>query len=466
MKLDEFVKDNYSMLLRIFNAIKVGIWVTDGEGRVVLINDESARTGGLRREELLGKKMTELLDMGYILYESSVLKALETHTESSLVQELGEGGKLFVTSVPLFEGNKENLIVCTERDITETINLKELLRQQEELAEKYQSELTHLRKHEAAKEGQVIVFSAIMRDLVKRAVRIAEKDTTVMLTGESGTGKEMIANLIYEKSTRFGKPFIKVNCAAIPETLLESEFFGYEKGSFTGASANGKIGYFEMANHGILFLDEIADLPIQMQSKLLRVLEDKVIRRIGGTESISVDVRIISATNKNLKEEIEKGTFREDLYYRLNIVPIHLPPLRERKSEIRGLAEHFVQHFNQLYDCSKILAGDAIKPLLDYNWPGNIRELRNVMERLVVSGQGTIITYFQVYQQLDEYIKESTDIYDTSLGKSLNEIMEQFEKDVILRYLEKEGNISKAAHALRVNKSTISRKVKKYNYKE
>lgn len=466
MKLDEFVKDNYSMLLRIFNAIKVGIWVTDGEGRVVLINDESARTGGLRREELLGKKMTELLTMGYILYESSVLKALETHSESSLVQELGEGGKLFVTSVPLFEGNKENLIVCTERDITETLNLKELLRQQEKLAEKYQSELTHLRKHEVAKEGQIIVFSAIMRNLLKRAVRIAAKDTTVMLTGESGTGKEMIANLIYENSTRFGKPFIKVNCAAIPETLLESEFFGYEKGSFTGARADGKIGYFEMANHGILFLDEIADLPIQMQSKLLRALQEKEIRKIGGTESISVDVRIISATNKNLKEEIEKGTFREDLYYRLNIVPIHLPPLRERKSEICELAEHFVQHFNQLYDCNKTLAGDAIKPLLDYNWPGNIRELRNIMERLVVSGQGPIITYFQVYQQLDEYIKESTDIYDTSLEKSLNEIMEQFEKDIILRYLEKEGNISKAAHALRVNKSTISRKVKKYKYKK
>ena len=250
MGLNHFVKENYEALQKIFDSVKVGIWITDGEGNVVFINEESAKTGGLKKEDLIGKNMKTLLEMGYILYDSSVLRALDSKEESSIVQELGEGGHLYATSIPITEDNHISLVVCTERDITETINLRELLKEQEELAEKYQSELAHLRKQEIKEGGEVVTQSPIMHNVIGMATRAAKLDVTVMLAGESGTGKELIANMIYENSNRKNKPFIKVNCAAIPESLMESEFFGYVKGSFTGANQEGKIGFFELANHG------------------------------------------------------------------------------------------------------------------------------------------------------------------------------------------------------------------------
>jgi len=455
----KLIVNHYNELLEILDCIKVGIYITDGNGNTLLLNKESEKTGGLSREELRGKNMKELVEMGYI-EESSVIKVMKSHTEENIIQKLGEGGQLYITGVPLIKDGKLDLVVCTERDITETINLKELLKETEKIAEKYESELEYFRKKSLDDDGEIVCESFEMREVLEKAMRIAQLDTTVLLTGESGTGKELIANIIFKNSCRKEKSFIKINCAAVPENLLESEFFGYEKGAFTGADKNGKIGIFELAKGGTLFLDEIGDLPIKMQSKLLRVLQEREIFRIGGKENIPIDVRIIAATNIDLKKAIHEGRFREDLYYRLNIIPIDIPPLRIRKSDIRQLAFHFVKKFNKIYKMEKVIMNDAVKALENYDWPGNVRELSNVIERIMVGYDGSIITKFQVERQLPHREKLGEKLFNQYNG-TLQEIMALFEKELLTDLLSR-NNASEVARLLHVNKSTISRKIKKY----
>ena len=284
-----------------------------------------------------------------------------------------------------------------------------------------------------------------------------------MITGESGAGKEVIADLIQNSSKRADKAFIKINCAAIPETLIESELFGYEEGAFTGAGKNGKKGIFEQADGGTLFLDEIGELPLAMQSKLLRVLQEKEIRRIGGECDIPVNVRIIAATNRDLGEEIKKGTFREDLYYRLFVVVLEVPPLRNRREDIAQLVFRFLRQFNEEYDLNKTIDEEAIHAMEHYSWPGNVRELRNVVERLVVSNSGDEITAFQVKMCLSGV--ESFIAMDTSgedPGLSLDEMMKEYEKQLIIKALKKNRNASEAARALKIDKSTMSKKRRKF----
>jgi PAS domain S-box-containing protein len=458
----KLIKEHYDELLEILDCIKVGIYITDGNGNTVMLNKESEKTGGMTREELLGKNMRELIKIGYV-EESSALKVIKSHREENIIQNLGDGGQLYITGVPLIKNDRLDLVVCTERDITEIINLRELLKEKEEIAEKYETELEYRREREINSEGEIIADSRAMRTVIEKALRIARLDTTVLLTGESGTGKELVANLIYKNSLRKKQPFIKVNCAAVPGNLLESEFFGYEEGSFTGASRQGKIGIFELANRGTLFLDEIGEIPIQMQSKLLRVLQEKEIMRIGGKETIPIDVRIIAATNINLKKAIEEGKFRDDLYYRLNIIPIDIPPLRERKEDIGKLTRYFVEKFNREYKLNKNISDDVIELLEAYHWPGNVRELKNIIERVVVGFDGPNITRFQVQRQLINDRPEEIDIAETEHTGSLKEIMDDYEKRILIDYMRKYNNASEVARILKVNKSTISRKLSKYN---
>lgn len=466
MKYSDFFKTHYEVLMTIMNGLDIGIWITDGEGNVALVNDKSIKVGGLTREEVLGRSMEELVESGYVLYESSVLKAIESGKTESIVQELGEGGKCLATSTPLFYKGKIDMVLCVERNISEMVRLKEMLSQQKMITERFKSELRDMKNkniHESFhEEDDMITHNISMIRLKEKAIQIGKIDATVIIIGESGTGKEVVADLIYKNSIRNGEPFIKVNCAAIPESLIESEFFGYEKGAFTGASQNGKAGLFEMADGGVLFLDEIGELPLAMQSKLLRVLQDKTIRRIGSEQEISVDVRIIAATNRNLKEEMEKGNFRSDLYYRLFVVPVEIPPLRKRREDIMPLAHHYVKHFNMLYGMKKVMAEDALAELESYHWPGNVRELRNVIERLVISGAGEAITKFQVQMCLesreDMSLSEAMDENAVNLENMVNE----YEKHIITKALEKYGSASEAARRLGVDKSTISRKIKKY----
>ncbi len=464
MNFKNFVQENFRVLHDILDSIKVGIWITDDEGKVILVNKESEKTGGLIEEDLLGKSMKELLKSGYILYESSILSAIKSGKEESIVQELGDGGHIFATSTPVGDIAGESLIVCTERNITETINLRELLKKSENLTKLYESELEHLHNQEIKDDRSIVAESFVMNNVVEAAKRAAKLDTTVMLMGESGTGKELIANIIYKNSNRCKGPFIKVNCAAIPENLMESEFFGYEKGAFTGASETGKIGFFEMANKGTLMLDEIGDLPIAMQPKLLRAIQEKEIRRIGGKDLIPVDVRLITATNVDLRYAIKEGKFREDLYYRLNVISIQIPPLRERKEDIPGLAKYFLKQFNKEYGMGKDLSKGAFTPLTEYDWPGNVRELKNIIERAMVNNPTSEIGYFQITKQLNQNLSRRSKIDRiTKECTSLKELMEEYEKEVIMGCLEEGKTLTEVAKELKIDKSTVSRKFRKYH---
>lgn len=468
MKYSDFLKDNYDMLLDIVNCMRVGVWITDGAGNVVMVNDESIRTGGLSREELIGRNMAELIEIGYILDESSIINVINSGKEESIIQEEGKGCVSLAVSVPVFYKGEIDLIICIERDISDIAVLENMLDTQRNMTKELRNQLMNIwnnKKSPLEKSSDVMITgSSDMIYLKERIKSIAALDATVMITGESGTGKEVVANMIHSNSQRADMPFVKINCAAIPETLLESEFFGYEKGSFTGADQNGRAGIFEMADGGTLFLDEIGELPLPLQSKLLRVLQEKEVRRLGSSEgAVSVDVRLIAATNKKLKEEMENGNFRSDLYYRLFVVPIEIPPLRSRKEDISQLAHYFLEQFKEQYGIEKEISEEGICLLEQYEWPGNVRELRNIIERLVVSGGGRKISEFQVSVCLNE----TDDKFVVSMNKdkntpSLYEIMEEYEKHIIQNALNTCENATEAANMLKIDKSTMSKKRKKY----
>jgi PAS domain S-box-containing protein len=453
-------KYNLEFIQELINCIKVGIFITDSKGNVVLLNDESEKTGGLSKDELSGNNMQELIDIGYVI-DSSVIKVLESGEEEYIIQELGAGGELYITGVPWRRDDNLFAVVCTERDITETMRLRELLAEQEKKTERIASELEYLRSFQVNFAKDIISKSNSMKNIVEMAMRVAKRDATVMLKGESGTGKELIANLIHKNSPRKDGAFVKINCAAIPDNLLESELFGYEKGAFTGADSNGKIGLFELADNGTLFLDEIGELAMPLQSKLLRALQEKEFMRVGGNKNIKVDVRIITATNVDLLKAVEERTFREDLYYRLNIIPLDIPPLRRRKEDIESLAQYFVNLFNEEYNLGKVFEVGAIEELKKYSWPGNVRELRNIIERIMISFDGDEITKFQIDRQLNTSRGDNCIV--TKTNGTLDEQIEEFEKNLITNLMTKHRNGSIVAKILGIDKSTISRKIKKYN---
>lgn len=462
--MNKILKEYVTELDEILDCINVGIYITDGNGKTLTLNKESAKTGGLTKEDVTGVNMKELEEKGFVK-ESAALKALASGKQESFIQALGDGGRVFITATPFYRKGKIDFVICTERDITEMMMLEKLLEKTQRAAKQYELELEYIRNKNLNRQGDVIASSEMMNRLIEKTVKIAKKDVTVLLIGESGTGKEIFANLIYKNSGRADKPFIKVNCAAIPEGLLESEFFGYEGGAFTGADKTGKIGIFEMADKGTLFLDEIGELPVYMQSKLLRAIQEKEVRKIGGRTMISIDVRIIAATNIDLTEAIKEGKFREDLYYRLNIVPIEIPPLRLRKEDIQVLANYFTDNFSKEYNLQKILSPEAIKELGAYDWPGNVRELKNIIERIVVSFDGVEITAFQVRYLLNKGQKPD-DHFLIEEGMSLNELIDNYEKEILEYMLEKHKTAASVCERLQVNKSTMSRKLRKYQIKQ
>lgn len=314
-------------------------------------------------------------------------------------------------------------------------------------------------KQDLIKRWRLVGNSQKMKQLREQIDMVAQSNSRVLILGESGSGKELVAHLMHDNSNRAEKPFIEVNCAAIPQELIESELFGHEKGSFTGAFERKK-GKFELADEGTLFLDEVGDMSLSTQSKVLRVIETQEFQRVGGNRNIKVDVRIIAATNKDLREEVSKGTFREDLFYRLNVIPIVIPPLRDRKEDIPALVEYFLEYFASEYGQKpKKITPDALKTLEIYDWPGNIRELRNVIERLVIMTPSNII------MPKNLVIGEPTRS-DYLAFKTLREARDSFEKDFITKKLEENNwNISKTAEVLDIERSNLHRKIKAYEIK-
>lgn len=458
----QLLLDNYEDFLNIIDTLKVGVFITDGSGNVLMLNKESQRTGGgMLPEEILGKNMHYLQEVGYV-DESSVLKSIENKEECRMIQTLADGGSLYVTAVPYFRDDEIELVVCTERDVTETKTLEKLLEETKKLSERQAKELEYLRAAGKSAKHRVIVKSERMKKVLQTAKRISQLDTTVLISGESGVGKEVIADYIFNNGCRKDKPFVKINCAAIPDNLLESELFGYEKGAFTGADNKGKPGLFEIANGGTLFLDEVTEIPLRLQAKFLRVLQEREFMRIGGKEPIQVNVRIIAATNRDLKLAIEEGTFREDLYYRLNVVPIEIPPLRERQDDIKALAEYFVESFSEEYNIKKTISEEALSELICAPWHGNIRELRNMIERLMVIYDGEHITARQVKNLLVS-ADRGRNRFSSEENITLGQLMDEYEREVLIGYLERYRTAAEVARKLHVNKSTIGRKLKKYN---
>lgn len=438
-----------------------GIYVTDKNGITLFINKAYSEISGIKREDVIGLHMNELIDKGYFL-ESASLSVLNKKKSVSIVDCFKNGRKCLATSNPVFNDAGEMLMVVTNlRDMTELSDLKNKLEYSKELNEKYYLELKELR-NEQNNRHNIIGNSRKMIKIFEVIDRIAEVDTTILILGDTGVGKEVIAREIHKNSLRKNGPFIKVNCASIPENLFESELFGYEKGAFTGATRKGKPGLFELAHNGTILLDEIGELSLNSQSKLLRVLQEKQMMRVGGTEVFEVDTRIIAATNKDLEKEVEKGSFREDLFYRLNVVPIIVPPLKERREDIPLFVIHFLDLYNSKYNKNKKLDYSAIELLKWYSWPGNVRQLKNLIERLVLICPYEVVT--------DDYILniiEKEDIATLySIGKkglTLDEAVCIVEKQLIYNALKNYGTTRKAAKALGVSQPTVVRKANKYN---
>ena len=310
--------------------------------------------------------------------------------------------------------------------------------------------------------------SRAMASVLDEILTVAKYDCNVLITGETGVGKEKVANIIYKNSSRKMQPFVKVNCASISPTLIESEFFGYEKGAFTGASASGKKGYFELADNGVIFLDEIGELQADMQAKLLRVIQDGEFFRVGGTTPIKTNVRIISATNRDLEEVIEEQGFRRDLYYRLNVVRIRVPALRERTGDIPALIRHFLKKYSEKFQIQRQIDEDAVEYLKQCDWPGNIRELENVVQRLMISSKGEKIALLDVMRELHAEVFEGTDVSPSSAAGEEGQVMdmekmvENFEKNIIKHACETYGSTRKVARALGISQTQLVRKKKKY----
>lgn len=446
----------------IFEASYDYLFVTDAEGVVTKVSPSYYRISGIKPEEVIGKTMYSLVALGFYDRSSSI-EVIETLKPVTFVQNILKTGRtVLVTGNPVFDEKGKLISVVTNgRDITELNELRDQVERIENLSQHYKKELDRFK----VLTGKDYVFaSKVMVELMEKVSHLAQFDSVVLINGESGVGKEIIANQIHMQSPRFDKPYIRINCAAIPESLLESELFGYVDGAFTGAKKGGKMGVFELANKGSLLLDEIGELPIGMQSKLLRVLQESEITRIGGTSPIKIDVRLITSTNKDLKEMIKNNEFRMDLYYRLNVIPITVPPLRERKEEIPYLVNHFIEKFNKQYNLNKKLDPRLMVRLNNYSWPGNIRELRNIIERAIVSNTDDIIK--EIPLEADAIIEyDKGYLLGIGFNNNLNETIQEIEKYYIKSFFDKYGSTRKAALALGMSQSTFCRKAATYNIK-
>jgi transcriptional regulator with PAS, ATPase and Fis domain len=388
---------------------------------------------------------------------------IEEKKPVTITQKTKTGRKLLVMATPVFDENgRIKRVVSISKDITDEEKLKAELYHTKELLQKYERELVALRAANTS-NSHIIYRSKAMEKLMETVNKIAMVESTVLIYGETGVGKEVLAKYIHNISGRSEGPFVKINCGAIPENLLEAELFGYEKGAFTGARSEGKPGLFEVADGGTLLLDEISELPLPLQVKLLRVLQEKEFIRVGGIKTIKVDVRIIAASNKDLKELVKEGKFRQDLYYRLNVVPITIPPLRERTEDIPILAHHFLNKYNEKYGRSKQLTNEVIEVFLRYSWPGNVRELEHVIERLVVISEDNLITKKDLPSELlnGEGTYDAEGVYVAEI-MPLKKASALVEYQLIKRAMEIGGSTYKAAEMLGVDQSTIIRKLKKY----
>lgn len=448
----------------IIDSSSDGLFVCDAGANVIRVNPASERIHNIKAKELIGKNMVDLIRHGFI-DRSAALEASQSKTTVSLLQDK-DNRKLISTGTPVFDDDGKLIrVVVSERDISEIDKLQRELEEQASLKDQLQHQLLEMQQADL-KNNQIIARSPSMIRALEKAIKASPANSSVLITGESGVGKGLIANLIHKNSSRSEKPLIRINCGAIPETLIESELFGYEAGAFTGAQAKGKPGSLELADGGSLFLDEIAELPLSAQVKLLRFLEDGRLIRLGGSKVRTIDARILAATHRNLKEMVAKGAFRHDLYYRLNVIPLHLPALRERNDCIPPLVRYYIDYFANMNNARKRLSRSAFEALLTYPYPGNIRELMNICERAVVMSETEVIDLPDLPRDVVQYKpEEPAFVGEWPKEMTLKQMLNSVERKILVRALNKYKNQNEVAAALGVSQPTIARRLKEYGIK-
>lgn len=453
-------EDRIKLLLSILESSFDGIYITDGQANTIWCNRSYEVVSGLGRDEVIGRHMQELETQGVISRSASLI-VLNQREPVTIEQDFKTGKHAIVTSTPLFDENDNIIMIVTNvRDISELYNLKEQLAKNSELNRRYQLEIEIIQKQMIGDDNFIAADQKTL-ELLRVVNRAAKLDTTILLLGETGVGKESVATYIFKNSSRNGEHFIKVNCAAITPSLIESELFGYEPGAFTGANKNGKMGFFEVANNGTIFLDEVGELPYNIQAKLLRVLQEQEILRVGSDKPIKINVRILAATNRNLEEMVAKQTFRQDLYYRLNVFPITIPPLRDRMDDIPVLAQSTLKKLNKKYGMEKSYTQSAVIRLLDYPWPGNVRELKNVVERAFIMSGDRKITAADLHLHSKWDVHSSG--WDGSGRVNLKEVLQRIEKEYVNHAYDTYHHIRAAARSLGMDPATYLRKYKKYH---
>lgn len=459
-------------LLPIFDGITDAVFIDDDEGICRWCNDACEEMYHIEFDNIEGRSVDELEKAG-IFSPSVTRRVLEEKRELTIIHENREGRRLLTTGTPIFVPyTNENwvragggrysrqiaMVITTSRDITQISKTKP----EPAAASKALLNAGNLRQTAALDfdESSIVFESKSMKNVMALTKRLASVNTTVLITGESGVGKGLIAQVLHEEGNRYKGPFITVNCGAIPESLIESELFGYVAGAFTGSRSGGKQGLFEAAQNGTIFLDEISELPLKLQVKLLQVIQERQLTPVGGTKPIPVDVRIISATNRNLEDYVKEGKFREDLYYRLNVVPINVPPLRERPDDIIPLIHRNLAKFNSNLGEEKTINPDALAILLKYPWPGNVRELQNIVERLVITTSHNVIDAEDIFIFIKEAAEQnpSSSLTDLSLAAAL----EKAEREILSQALETYKSTRAIARVLKVSQPTIVRKLNKY----
>ncbi|MBY0123725.1 sigma 54-interacting transcriptional regulator [Bacillus sp. S/N-304-OC-R1] len=450
----DFVRNLNSDLQAVYASSQEQILVIDGNGKII-------RVAGMflkdfwkadTPDQIIGKNITDFSKRK--IFQPNVFDLCKKQKKKvTAIQDSDGSIRVWSVATPVYHEGKLEKVVVLSRDITQQSSSL----QQEEGAD----QTLHNRHEKSNEEKRLVYRSKKIEQLVTEIKRVAQFNSTILLEGESGVGKEVFAQKIHTASPRNNQPFIRINCGAIPENLIESELFGYEKGSFTGADKNGKPGLFELANNGTLFLDEIGELPLNMQVKLLRVLQEREVTRIGGTRPIPINVRIITATNKDLREMVNQGDFREDLYYRLYVIPFRIPALSERKEDIFPLTIHFLEKFKRMYDIKKSFTPEAIEVLETYAWPGNVRELQNIVERLILLTEGEWIQREHILKVLYGDVKKKKKQLFVLELMPLKEAVEELEAQLIEQGMQKYRTADKLSKVLGVSPATISRRIKK-----
>ena len=478
-------------LLPIFDGITDAVFIDDANGVCQWCNDACEDIYGIEFDEIVGRNVDDLEKSG-IFTPSVTRRVLDEKREVTIIHENRFGRRLLTTGTPIFipmtsggwvaagEGRytrKIAFVVTTSRDITQisdaagknakTTNtgvfgpglLPPGGLSEKDIFGQDKTQDTQEANGAGSETVRIVSRSEAMKNVIALTKRLASVNTTVLITGESGVGKGLIARTLHEEGNRWQKPFVTVNCGAIPENLIESELFGYVAGAFTGSRSGGKKGLFEAAQDGTIFLDEISELPLNLQVKLLQVIQERQITPVGGTKPVPIDVRIISATNKDLEKLVKEGRFREDLYYRLNVVPINVPPLRERPDDILPLIQRNLVRCNRELGERKTISADALAILLKYPWPGNIRELQNIIERLVITTSHSVITEDDIFIFIKEAADENPTVYEEL---SLTAALEKAEKEILSQAIDNYGSTRAIARVLKVSQPTIVRKLNKY----